>query len=158
MVEAFLFLKRRERTDERGKIASFGGLSDVGDIWDILAQHSPPPIGEGGMILQWANLTRVHAVRDHLYLFCRQMIKAHHVLLAVLADRRHTGRAPRAPCVNYPSFVQRPPTERLRITFVRTMVNQESWASGQDWNDITGTEQELLPSIIPRQRLLPPNT
>src|SRR5260370_6827117 len=156
MGNALAFLERRECADERGKIVSFSRLSDVGDIWDILAHRWAPPVGEGGMILQWAKPPRVHAVRDHLYLFCRQMIKAHHVLLAVLADRRHTGRAPRAPCVNYPSFVQRPPTERLRITFVRTMVNQESWASGQDWNDITGTEQEVLASMRPRQSVLLP--
>src|SRR5216683_2906981 len=156
MGNALALLERRECADERGKIASFGRLADVGYIWNILAQHSPPPIGKCGTILQRTKLARVHAVRDHLYPFCRQMVKAHYVLLAVLADRRHAGRTSRAPCVNCPGFVQRPPTERLRITFVRTMVNQESWTSGQNWNDITGTEQEVLASMSPRQSVLLP--
>src|SRR5713101_5888234 len=156
MGNALGFLERRECVDESRQITSFGRLSDVDHIGNILAKDSPPPIGECRTILQRAKPARVHAVRDHLYLFCRQMVKAHYVLLAVLANRRHAGRASRAPCVSYPGFVQRPPTERLRITFVGTMVNQECWASGQDWNDITRTEQKVLASMRPRQSVLLP--
>ncbi len=85
-MEAFLFLKRRERTDERGKIASFGGLSDVGDIWDILAQHSPPPIGKCGTILQRTKLTRVHAFWDNVYRLRPHPVEMNHILFAVFTD------------------------------------------------------------------------
>ncbi len=66
-MEAFLLLKRRECTDERGKIASFGRLSNVGDIGNILAQDSPTPIRECRTILQRTKPARVDAFGDDVY-------------------------------------------------------------------------------------------
>src|ERR1700686_1307977 len=104
VLETLLVLKLRKRTDERRKIASFGRFSHVGDVWNIFAEEAASPIGEGGTILQRAELLRVHPIRDYVNSFSRQMIKVHHVLLAELTDRRYARGSPRAAAIPCPGF------------------------------------------------------
>src|ERR1700686_3993819 len=86
VVETLLLLKLRKRTDERRKIASFGRVSHVGDVWNIFAEDAASPIGEGGTILQRAELARVHTFGDYVDGFGPHPVEMNHILFAVFTD------------------------------------------------------------------------
>jgi len=111
MRNAFLLLERRECTDESGKIASFGGLSDVGDIWNILAQDSPAPIGQRRTLLQRTKLARVDTLGNYVYRLRPHPVKMNHVLLAEFADGGNARCAFCAQSVDRPGLVEFPPTK-----------------------------------------------